>query len=164
MWLFLKNLVFTVIVPGTVAVYIPIRMAVGRSALLTGSWRWNQFLAVVPLLLGAAIYLRCVWDFGTTGRGTPAPIDAPRQLVVVGLYRYVRNPMYLGVLCVITGWAIFFRSWGILLYGSGLALAVHLFVVFVEEPHLRRRFGESYERYCRAVPRWTPGRVYKRAD
>jgi len=79
--------------------------------------------------------------------------------VVAGLYRYVRNPMYVGVLSLVAGWAIFFRSRGILLYGCALALAFHLFVVFYEEPRLRRQFGESYERYRRAVGRWIPGRA-----
>jgi len=163
MWLFVKNLLFTVVVPGTVAVYVPIRMAGGRPALLDASWGFCQALALLPLLCGAAVYLRCVWDFGRTGRGTPAPIDAPRRLVVVGLFRYVRNPMYCGVLLIVGGWAWFFGSWGILLYACVLGLGFHLFVVLYEEPHLRRRFGESYERYCRAVRRWIPGRAFEDA-
>jgi protein-S-isoprenylcysteine O-methyltransferase Ste14 len=161
--LFLKNLLFTVLVPGTVAVYVPIRMAGGGPALASAPWGAPRILALPLLVLGAATYLRCVWDFGTKGRGTPAPIDAPRELVVAGLYRYVRNPMYVGVLSLVTGWAIFFRSWGILLYGCALALAFHLFVVFYEEPRLRRQFGESYERYRRAVGRWIPGRAHERS-
>lgn len=160
MLLFLKNLVFTLVVPGTVAVYIPIRIATGPTGFSTVSWVWEQFLAFPPLLLGAATYLRCVWDFATAGEGTPAPIDAPRRLVVRGLYRNVRNPMYVGVLLVVGGWALFFRSLAVLWYGCALGLVFHLFVVVFEEPHLRRRFGEPYERYCRAVGRWIPGRGY----
>jgi protein-S-isoprenylcysteine O-methyltransferase Ste14 len=158
MLLFLKNLVFTVVVPGTVAVYIPLRMAARPDAPSTGAWGWSLLAAAPLLLFGAVVTLRCVWDFGTTGRGTPAPIDAPRHLVFVGLYQYVRNPMYLGVVSVIAGWAAYFRSWRIFLYGCVLGLVFHLFVVFVEEPRLRRRFGESYDRYCHAVRRWIPGR------
>ena len=163
MRLLVKNLVFTVVVPGTVAVYLPIRMGGGRPALLDASWGWHRVPALLPLLFGAAVYLRCVWDFGKTGRGTPAPIDAPRRLVVVGLFRYVRNPMYCGILLLVGGWSCFFGSWGILLYACALGLAFHLFVVLYEEPHLRRQFGESYERYCRAVRRWIPGRAFEDA-
>lgn len=163
MRLFLKNLLFTVIVPGTVAVIVPIWMAGGCAALRATPRGPGPLLAAPLLLAGAAIYLGCVWDFATKGRGTPAPIDAPKRLVVAGLYRYVRNPMYLGVLSLIGGWALFFRSWVIFLYGCALGLAFHLFVIFYEEPHLRAVFGSSYERYCRAVRRWIPGRRYEPA-
>jgi protein-S-isoprenylcysteine O-methyltransferase Ste14 len=161
MWLFLKNLLFTVVVPGSVAVYFPLGLVGGVSALTKAVWGRHQVAAVVPLLLGAAIYLRCVWEFATVGRGTPAPIDAPQKLVVVGLYRYVRNPMYLGVLSVVTGWSVFFWNPRLLVYTGLVALALHLFVVLLEEPILARRFGESYARYCRAVHRWVPGKPYR---
>lgn len=156
--LFLKNLLFSVLVPGTVAFYIPVLLGGGWRALESLPWGWRGWVAVVPLVVGSCIYLRCVWDFATIGRGTPAPVDAPRELVVAGLYRYVRNPMYLGVLLVVTGWAVLFRSGRIILYECGVALAVHTFVVLYEEPHLARRFGASYEAYRRAVRRWAPGR------
>jgi protein-S-isoprenylcysteine O-methyltransferase Ste14 len=153
--LFLKNLLFTMLVPGAVAVYIPLRLA-------SGSWvppqRWGavQCAALLPLATGCAVYFWCLWDFATFGRGTPAPIDAPRRLVVRGLYRYVRNPMYVGVLLVIAGWALLFRSPRVVVYGAAVALFFHLFVVAVEEPTLRGKFGRSYERYCREVGRWVP--------
>jgi protein-S-isoprenylcysteine O-methyltransferase Ste14 len=153
--LFLKNLLFTVIVPGTVAVYVPLGLAPGR-----GGWpaRWGvaQYAALLPLACGCAAYLWCLWDFAAFGRGTPAPLDAPRRLVARGLYRYVRNPMYVGVLLVIAGWALLFRSTLILGYGAVVALIFHLFVVAVEEPTLRGKFGRSYEQYCRDVGRWVP--------
>jgi len=158
MLLFLKNLAFTIIVPGTVAFYIPIWIAGRRSGFLTFSSGWEQFVGLVPILLGLAIYFRCVWDFATIGRGTPAPIDEPDKLIVRGLYRYVRNPMYIGVLLVILGWAICFRSLGVVSYGFCVGLAFHGFAVIFEEPHLRRRYGESYAHYCRTVHRWIPGR------
>ncbi|HXH28936.1 MAG TPA: isoprenylcysteine carboxylmethyltransferase family protein [Candidatus Polarisedimenticolia bacterium] len=163
MSLLLKNLLFTVVVPGTVAVYLPLRIAGGWSALVGTAWGWRQSIAMVPLLFGTVVYVGCVWGFGKVGRGTPAPIDEPRRLVIVGLYRYVRNPMYVGVLSIVLGWTIFFRSWRLLLYGGCLALGFHLFVVLYEEPHLARRFGESYDHYRRLVHRWRPGRRYEPA-
>ena len=159
MLLFLKNALFTVVVPGTIAVLIPYRIGLGNSdATLPSSLR--QYGALLPFAIGAAIYFRFVWDFAVTGHGTPAPIDAPKVLVVRGLYQYVRNPIYLGILLVALGWTVHFGSLRVLLYGIGLALAFHLFVIFVEEPMLRRRFGVSYERYFRSVNRWVPGKRY----
>ncbi|MEX0897637.1 MAG: isoprenylcysteine carboxylmethyltransferase family protein [Steroidobacteraceae bacterium] len=152
MLLFVRNLVFTLVVPGTVAVYLPLYftgdLPVGPTgAVVTGS---------VLILIGAAVYLSCQWDFARFGRGTPAPIDAPSKFVSRGLYRHVRNPMYLGVLTVILGWATVFRATALLWYGLGVALMFHLFVLIYEEPHLRRVFGREYEEYCARINRWLP--------
>jgi len=160
MLLFLKNFAFSVIVPGTVAFYIPISMAAGRFGFVAAPPSWTRLVGVVPILSGLVIYLWCVWCFARSGRGTPAPIDEPKKLIVLGPYRYARNPMYMSVLLVIIGWAVFFYSLRVLSYGFCVGLVFHLFVVIYEEPHLRRRFGESYEHYCRAVRRWIPGRGY----
>jgi protein-S-isoprenylcysteine O-methyltransferase Ste14 len=153
--LFLKNLLFTVIVPGTVAVYVPLGLAPGRWG-LPARWGVVQYAALLPLAAGCAVYFWCLWDFAAFGRGTPAPVDAPRRLVVRGLYRHVRNPMYVGVLLVIAGWAVLFQSPRTLGYGLIVALFFHLFVVAVEEPSLRGKFGDTYVRYCREVRRWVP--------
>ena len=155
MLLFLKNLLFTVVVPGAVAVYVPLRLASGREELPPG-WGLMQSAALLPLAAGCAIYFWCLWDFAVYGRGTPAPVAPTEHLVVGGLYRYVRNPMYVGVLLVVAGWALFFRSPRVLGHGAVVALCFHLFVVAVEEPTLRGKFGRSYERYCREVGRWAP--------
>ena len=106
--------------------------------------------------LGASIYLRCLWDFAAFGRATPAPIDPPKRLVVRGLYRYIRNPMYVGVLTTILGWAVLFRSLPLVLYALAVGVVVHLFIVVYEEPHLRRVFGGDYEDYCSRTGRWLP--------
>jgi protein-S-isoprenylcysteine O-methyltransferase Ste14 len=121
----------------------------------TARWRW---LGAIPSALGFAVALRCVWDFGWTGRGTPAPIAPPQRLVVVGFYRYVRNPMYVGFLAGWTGlWLIFGRaSLPALIVACSFALAVISFVRFYEEPKLRKLFGADYEEYCRRVRRWLP--------
>jgi len=118
-------------------------------------WRW---IAVVPSVLGFAVALRCVWDFGRTGHGTPAPFAPPKRLVAVGFYRYVRNPMYVGFLTGWTGlWVVFGRaSRGALEVAAVAVLFVLLFVRLYEEPTLRRMFGAEYEEYCRNVPRWLP--------
>jgi protein-S-isoprenylcysteine O-methyltransferase Ste14 len=91
-----------------------------------------------------------------SGRGTLAPIDPPRHLVRVGLYRHVRNPMYVGALLVLVGEALFFESERLGFYAAIMALVYHLFVVLYEEPRLRDLFSEEYENYRRAVPRWIP--------
>ena len=105
-------------------------------------------------MIGGSIYSWCVFDFASFGRGTPAPIDAPKKLVRRGLYRYSRNPMYVGVLTVIYGWAILYLSIAVAVYGIVVACCFYCFVVFFEEPILRKRFGSDYEQYCAEVPRW----------
>jgi protein-S-isoprenylcysteine O-methyltransferase Ste14 len=155
--LFAKNLIFTIFVPGTVAFYFP--CTIGRRALAVPSFGLGRILPAAPLLLtGSAIYLWCLWDFATAGRGTPASLDPPRELVVRGLYRIVRNPMYLGVLLVIAGWLALFRILALLEYAAVVGLFFHGFVVLVEEPSLGRRFGAAYEAYCHKVRRWWTGR------
>ena len=121
----------------------------------TEPWRW---LATIPSVLGFSVALRCVWDFGWTGHGTPAPVIPPSRLVVVGFYRYVRNPMYIGFAAGWIGlWVVFgHATWPRIAAVATVALAVHLFVVFYEEPTLRRKFGEGYINYCRNVGRWVP--------
>lgn len=118
-------------------------------------WRW---VGAAPSLLGFAVALRCVWDFGWTGRGTPAPLAPPKRLVVVGFYQHVRNPMYLGFAMGWIGlWVVFGHADPRLIAAvAAVALGVHLFVIFYEEPTLRRIFGGEYEEYCRNVRRWWP--------
>ena len=121
----------------------------------TAHWRR---LAAVPSVLGLAVALRCVWDFGWTGRGTPAPVAPPKRLVVVGFYRHVRNPMYVGFAAGWVGlWVVFgHANPAAIVVAATVAVGVHLFVVFYEEPVLRKKFGPAYEEYCRNVCRWRP--------
>ena len=151
----LKTLIFSILVPGTVAGIIPwlILQGAGGIVLLIPSF-W--MLGFLPLLLGVGLYLWCAGAFTFIGKGTPAPIDAPVILVNKGPYRWVRNPMYIAVLSVIIGEAILFRSFPLVEYALLVGVIVHLFVVFVEEPSLRSQFGESYVTYLRTVPRWIP--------
>lgn len=118
-------------------------------------WRW---IAAIFSVLGFAVALRCVWDFGWTGRGTPAPVAPPKKLVVVGFYRYVRNPMYLGFFVGWAGlWVVFGRAnWILIAAAVAVVAGVWLFVWLYEEPTLRKMFGAEYEEYCRNVHRWVP--------
>jgi protein-S-isoprenylcysteine O-methyltransferase Ste14 len=94
--------------------------------------------------------------FALQGLGTPAPIAPPRNLVVSGLYRYVRNPIYVAVVAVILGQAVLFADWRLLGYGALIWLAFHIFVLAYEEPTLRQSYGAEYESYRANVPRWLP--------
>jgi protein-S-isoprenylcysteine O-methyltransferase Ste14 len=118
-------------------------------------WRW---LAAIPSVLGFSVALRCVWDFGWTGHGSPAPFAPPTRLVVVGYYRHVRNPIYVGAAVGWIGlWIIFGHTSLVgIATAAAVALGVHLFVVLYEEPTLRKKFGADYEEYCRNVRRWWP--------
>ena len=151
----LKTLIFSILVPGTVAGFIPYYLLQGAAgSILPFPSIW--MVGFLPLLLGIGLYFWCAGAFTFIGKGTPAPIDAPIFLVKEGPYQWVRNPMYIAVLSVIIGEAILFRSSLLAGYALLVAVVVHLFVVFVEEPSLRHQFGESYETYLHTVPRWLP--------
>jgi len=124
-------------------------------ALGSARWRWT---AGVPSVLGFAMALRCVWDFGWAGHGTPAPFAPPKKLVVVGFYRYVRNPMYVGFFTGWVGlWVVFGHAGAIaIIVACAVVLGVNLFVSLYEEPTLRKLFGAEYDEYCRNVRRWVP--------
>lgn len=117
-----------------------------------------QVAGMVIAASGAVLALWCVATFIAIGRGTPAPFDPPRRLVVAGPYLFVRNPMYIGAALALTGAALLYESWGLLAYGAIFAVVTHLFVVAYEEPTLRTTFGAPYERYCEQVHRWWPSR------
>jgi protein-S-isoprenylcysteine O-methyltransferase Ste14 len=150
----LKTLLFTAIVPGTVTIYLPRWLLASEQFQPSFDLGLARYLSVVLIILGAAIYGWCAWDFTFTGKGTPAPIDPPKELVVRGLYRYTRNPMYVGVLTVLLGEVLWFGSRRLLVYTAAVALLFQLFITFYEEPVLVRQFGDVYRRYCAAVPRW----------
>ena len=153
--LLLRSIFFTIIQPGTVAVFIPYWLIStwGRGTLASSPLR---YLGIPLMLIGGAGLLWCVWEFFATGRGTISPVDPPKHLVVQGLYRYVRNPMYVLVVIVLLGEVIFFMSLPVLIEAVAFIVMANLFVMFYEEPYLRRRFGESYEHYTQTVRRWIP--------
>jgi protein-S-isoprenylcysteine O-methyltransferase Ste14 len=117
---------------------------------------WLIAPGAVLFLAGAALALTTVWFFIFQGRGTPALFDPPKILVPHGPYRFVRNPMYIGGISMLLGWGLYLTSVSVALCALIAFPLIHTFVVLAEEPGLRKRFGKTYEDYCRAVPRWIP--------
>jgi protein-S-isoprenylcysteine O-methyltransferase Ste14 len=152
----LGTLLFVPLGPGTVIGLVPWFLSRWRQREPLFGGEPSRWLGVGLFLVGLPLLGDAVARFVMQGRGTPAPVAPPRQLVVTGLYRYVRNPMYLGVLSMILGQALVLGSRAILAYGLCVALASHLFVVLYEERTLRKRFGAEYEAYCKEVHRWLP--------
>jgi protein-S-isoprenylcysteine O-methyltransferase Ste14 len=149
----LKSLLFLIVAPGMIAGYIPLALLRNGPPVETGIFAYLAF----PLwAVGGIILLWSFWNFLIQGRGTPAPIDPPKELVATGFYRYVRNPMYVGVLAIIIGHFLWFEYWDLLIYAIVVFVAFHTFVSYYEEPTLKRKFGASYENYLKKVPRWIP--------
>lgn len=149
----LKSLLFLIAAPGMVAGYIPLVLLPRDPRVDTGPL---AFLAFPLWGIGIVMLLWCFWDFLVKGRGTPAPIDPPKELVATGFYRYVRNPMYVGVLLILVGHFLWFGSLWMIAYAALALVIVHLFVTGYEEPTLKKKFGEAYEDYLKKVPRWIP--------
>jgi protein-S-isoprenylcysteine O-methyltransferase Ste14 len=149
-FLIFKIILFTVLVPGAVTLYFPYSILFGSGRQVASL----AFPAGACIIIGTAIYLRCAWDFAIDGLGTPAPIDPPKTLVVTGLYRWTRNPMYQGIFLILLGECLLFLDTNLAIYTALFALVFHVFVVFYEEPVLYSRFGVSYSDYCCKVPRW----------
>jgi len=145
--LFWRALVAFLALPGIVAFVVPLFWLAPRS-------RAFDMVALLPLSFGVALLLWTVRDFYVAGRGTLAPWAPPQELVVVGLYRVSRNPMYIAVVLVLAGWAIGFHSRALAIYAVAVAVAFHLRVVFGEEPWLARTHHEKWTRYQAQVPRW----------
>ena|SRR5438876_606932 len=154
--LLLRSIFFTFLQPGTVAVLIPYWLISNRSAGVLSDHQPFRYLGLPLIVIGAAGLLWCIWKFFSEGRGTISPIDPPKHLVVRGLYRYVRNPIYVSVVTVLLGEAIFFLSVPVLIEAGIVIVLTNLWVAYYEEPVLRRQFGESYERYSQTVGRWIP--------
>jgi protein-S-isoprenylcysteine O-methyltransferase Ste14 len=148
--------IFLVIAPGIVAGYVPWRICrwhVEAPLLGTSSLR---VVGVLLIAAGLPVLLDSFTRFALNGLGTPAPILPTRHLVVTGLYRYVRNPMYIAVVSLILGQGLFFGSVLVLEYGIAVWVAFYLFVLIYEEPTLRKSYGPEYEEFCANVPRWIP--------
>jgi protein-S-isoprenylcysteine O-methyltransferase Ste14 len=152
----LGSLAFLVLAPGVVAGLMPWLITHWRPLPpgdLPGALRWGGLILIGA---GLAVVVEAFARFAWEGLGTPAPVAPTRTLVVSGFYRFVRNPMYVGVTALIFGQAVLFASWGVALYGVVIAVAFHTFVRLYEEPKLRQAYGEEYAAYCATTPRWIP--------
>jgi protein-S-isoprenylcysteine O-methyltransferase Ste14 len=156
-WLAFRSLLWTFLLPGFFAGYLPWRFfGLGRAE--PDMTSPASLLGLACIGLGVMLLAACIFEFARSGRGTLSPVDPPRRLVVRGLYRYVRNPMYLAVAAVILGQAAVLGRWVLVAYAALFGGVVWSFVHWHEEPTLRRRYGAAYEDYVRTVPGWRPRR------
>jgi protein-S-isoprenylcysteine O-methyltransferase Ste14 len=153
-WLPVKLALFLFLVPGTVLVSVPWIILSDPGFPGIPLFSPVSVLSFLAWITGVSVLLVCAWDFAVHGKGTPAPFDPPGVLVVRRLYRYTRNPMYLGVIIALFAEAALFSSLRLLLYALAVFLCFHFFVLLYEEKHLLKKFGADYERYRRATPRW----------
>ena len=153
--IFIKTLAHTLLIPGSVLVFVPYLLVRERDPTLLDLDAW-QLAGAVWIVVGIVIGSWCTFDFMIRGRGTPNPLDPPKLLVQLGFYRYVRNPGYVSVAFILLGETLFFRSVSVAIYAAVLLVGIHLLVVLYEEPILRQRYHESYDEYCKRVPRWIP--------
>ena len=150
----LKSLLFTIFVPGFFTAYVPyllISRGLGLHLFEIGA---VKFFGIVLIITGVVFYLFCVWDFTFFGKGTPAPIDPPKIFVARRLYKFVRNPMYVGVLALLSGEGILFESLTLFIYAFIMWMIFNTFVILYEEPTLKKKLGKTYEEYLKTVPRW----------
>lgn len=156
MFIFVRAITYSALFIGFVLIYAPVRVlswtGIARPAVI----EVPQVVGILIGTAGAVVALWCILAFASIGRGTPMPLDPPRRLVIKGPYRFVRNPMYLGAALALVGAALVYESLPLLGYAGLFLIATHLFVVWHEEPTLRRTFGQDYEAYCGRVRRWWP--------
>jgi len=151
-----RTITYAALFIGLVLIFLPARLLTWSGLDRPAGIGWQQVAGMIVVSAGGVVALWCVFSFAVTGKGTPAPFDPPRRLVILGPYRFLRNPMYLGAGFALAGAALFYGSWVLLGYTALFFLATHLFVVGYEEPTLRRTFGPEYDAYCRRVRRWLP--------
>ncbi len=156
MFAVVRTITYASIFVGLLLVYLPARILAWSGITGPAVYAWPQIAGIAVATAGAVVALCCLWAFTWIGKGTPAPFDPPRKLVVRGPYRFLRNPMYVGAALAVGGAALFFESIQLLAFIALFLLTTHLFVVLYEEPTLRRTFGSEYESYCRRVRRWWP--------
>lgn len=150
------TIIFVLLVPGTIIVIVPWLLSGWKLAEPFFGWTAVRLIGLALVALGLPVVGEAMVRFVRDGLGTPSPTFPTERLVVTGPYRYVCNPIYIGVLSMIVGQALIFGGVAVLAYALCVALAFHLFVVWYEEPTLRRRFGEEYDTYAREVRRWRP--------
>ena len=152
----LGSALFFVIAPGTVAGLMPWLISGWRGAAAFFGLELLRLVGAALIAMGLVPLIDSFRRFAVEGLGTPAPIAPTRQLIVTGFYRFVRNPMYVGVVSLVLGQSLFFGNWILLAYTAVVWLGFHVFVTAYEEPTLSRQFGASYDEFRRHVPRWLP--------
>jgi protein-S-isoprenylcysteine O-methyltransferase Ste14 len=157
MFVLVRAVTYAALFIGLVLIYVPARLLSWSGIVRPVAIGVQQVAGMIIGAAGAAVVLWCIFTFASVGKGTPAPFDPPRRLVIQGPYRLVRNPIYIGAGLALAGAALFYESLPLLGYTGLFFLATHLFVVWYEEPVLRRAFGQEYEVYCGRVRRWWPG-------
>jgi protein-S-isoprenylcysteine O-methyltransferase Ste14 len=156
MFVIFRAITYATLFIGFLLIYLPARVLASAGIVRPPQIAAPQIAGIIVASIGATLALWCIFTFATIGKGTPAPFDPPRRLVIRGPYRFVCNPMYVGAALALAGAALFYKSAPLLAYGGVFLLACHLFVITYEEPTLRRSFGADYEAYCRHVRRWWP--------
>ncbi|HET7293867.1 MAG TPA: isoprenylcysteine carboxylmethyltransferase family protein [Vicinamibacteria bacterium] len=156
MFVLIRALTYASLFIGFALVFLPARLLAAYGVARPAPLGAPQLAGLALVLVGACLALWCILAFALIGRGTPAPFDPPRRLVVRGPYRFVRNPMYLGAALALAGAALVYASAALLGYAALFLVVTHLFVVAYEEPTLLETFGEEYAAYCRRVRRWWP--------
>jgi protein-S-isoprenylcysteine O-methyltransferase Ste14 len=151
-----RALTYATLFIGLLLVFVPDRMLAPAGIERPATIGLLQILAMLVIVAGATLAIASILTFAFIGKGTPAPFDPPRKLVVAGPYRWVRNPMYIGAGLVLLGAAMFYGSIGLVLYTIAFWSMAHLFVLFYEEPVLRRKFGADYDAYSANRRRWIP--------
>ena len=158
MFILARALVYATLFVGFGLVFLPSRVLRWSGIASPNRTGMSQVLAVSLVAAGALLVFSCILTFVFVGKGTTAPFDPPRRLVVSGPYHYVRNPIYMGADCALFGAALYYHSLGLLVYGMLFFAFMHIWVRTYEEPALRRTFGHEYEAYCAQVHRWWPRR------
>lgn len=156
MFVIVRAVTFASLFIALVLIYVPYRLLSWSGIVRPLTIEVPQVVGMVIGAAGAGIALWCIFTFASVGKGTPAPFDPPRKLVIRGPYRFVRNPMYMGEAVALAGAALFYQSLLLLGYMGLLLFFTHLLVVLYEEPTLRQTFGQEYNVYCGRVRRWWP--------
>src|SRR4026209_2557782 len=156
MFVLVRAVTYAVLFIGLLLIYVPARLLAWSGIVRPAAIEVQQIVGLILGSAGAAVVLWCILTFVSIGRGTPAPFDPPRRLVVRGPYRFVRNPMYIGAALALSGAALVYHSVPMLVYAAAFLGVMQLFVVLYEEPTLRQTFGQEYQAYCEVVRRWRP--------
>ena len=153
--LYLRNLFFTILQPGVVAGLVPyLLLRVDEKEKILRSFQLLQYTGLILCVFGFLVMMSCILNFAIYGKGTLSPADPTKKLVIAGLYKYSRNPMYVGVILMLIGEAVFFQSGRLWIYSMLIFVVFHLFIVFFEEPRLKKDFGAEFDQFCNKVRRW----------